>query len=706
MNLRILFIAIAFIGANNLTTFAQKKDTKLQYKKKADEEFELFKFRSAANLYLMSDTSSLEVVERLGHTYKAVKNYADAEHWLRKQTTFPNQPDKLLIEFAEALANNGKYFEAAKWYKKYLAKHPEDRRSKNLSALDQDISSLHRDSVNWKLSYPTFNTSKDEFSPMYFNRGIIFTSNRDQKWGIKNTFGWTETPFTDLYVLEDTASIKYFKPADYFNDVTLFATEKVKAQHLPKTINDNRVLGDVSYPRTLAILDLKRDSTAVKLLSSLNTNYHDGPISFSANQRTFFYNRNHVKTSNAEGGKKLGVFKLNMYSGNYVGGKWYDIEPFIYNSTEYSTAHPALSPDGNVLYFVSDMPGGIGGKDLYYCLREGKSWSKPINLGPLVNTEGDETFPYVDANGVLYFSSTGHLGLGGLDIFKVELNNQVPVSEPKNLGFPINSTKDDFGIIVSTSRVSGFFSSNRYGSDDIFKFDYKPVQVALKGKVTTEYEAGTKMAVPNAVVYLQVGNSVDSTYTNNIGEFAFRLSTNQTYSVSASKPTFTSGKPAEVSTKNVFESTTFNRDLQLMPPALQPVNDDCIQFAEAIKIENIFYDLDKYFIRPDAIPAMNNLLKIMRLYPQITLMVKSHTDSRASSAYNEKLSNNRAKAVVDWLAERGISRDRMKAEYFGKRKLVNGCGDGVDCSEDIHQLNRRSEFYLFVDNKNITINCK
>ncbi|RZL10473.1 MAG: flagellar motor protein MotB, partial [Pedobacter sp.] len=570
---------------------------------------------------------------------------------------------------------------------------------------------LRQDSVSWNVTYPTFNTPKDEFSPIYFNRGLIFTSNRDLKWGITKTFGWNETPFTDLYLLSDTATITTTKPDNYFYDTTYLVATKAKIQQLPKTLNDNKVLGNITYPKTVAYLHLIGDSTNIELLDKeLNTSLHDGPMSVSSDMKTIFYNRNNYRTSD-EGKKNEGIYKLNMFSAKYVGGRWYDIKPFPYNSLEYSTAHPALTHDGNTLYFVSDMPGGFGGKDLYYSLKEGDSWSKPVNMGNLINTEGDESFPFVALDGTFYFSSTGHPGLGGLDLFKVILKDHAPASAIMNLGYPVNSSKDDFGFITDVKNSSGYFSSNRFGSDDIFKFNYAPIHIRLEGKIVTAYVGGSKIAVPNAKVQLTFGSKIVTVQSDNIGNYAFDLIINTDYKLQADKEGFTGPAIATVTTNGITRSTTLKKDLELfMPPVIAVVpppapKEDCATLSKELKVENIFYDLDKFFIRKDAIPAMTKLLEIMKAYPKVTVQVKSHTDSRASVKYNEVLSNNRAKAAINWLVERGISRSRFSAEYFGKRKLVNGCGDNVDCSEDKHQLNRRSEFYLFLNGKNMTIDC-
>ncbi|RYY08897.1 MAG: flagellar motor protein MotB, partial [Chitinophagaceae bacterium] len=346
----------------------------------------------------------------------------------------------------------------------------------------------------------------------------------------------------------------------------------------------------------------------------LNTSLHDGPMSLTRDQKFAFYNRNNFRTSKG-GRNKGGVYKLNMFSAQNAGGKWYGVRPFQYNSLEYSTAHPALTPDGNVLYFVSDMPGGFGGKDLYYTVKTGDLWGKPVNMGSVINTEGDETFPYVSPDGTLYFSSNGHTGLGGLDIFKVTLKDKVPVSKITNLGVPVNSSKDDFGLIINASNASGYFSSNRYGSDDIFKYDYAPVVVKLEGKILTNYQ-NSKIAVPNAMVYLLYNSKVDSIYTDNIGRYKFSLAVNTPYTVSATKPGFIGPAKGDVTTVGIKKSTTLIKDLELLqkplaPPIPPSPLTDCATAGRILNIENIFYDLDKFNIRKDALPAMNHLLSVL-----------------------------------------------------------------------------------------------
>ncbi len=673
------------------------------FKERADKEYELFRFRHAVELYLKADTNNIDVISKLGIAYKKINFYKEAEYWMNKQALLENQPSSFFLDYAEILANNERYSESETFYKRYLAISPKDVRTINQAKSFSKLNEMKRDSINWHISYLALNTPMDEFSPIYFNKGLIFTSNRMAEKGIKNTFSWNQSPYTDLYLLPDTTGIKYLKPDYYFSDLTNDVKIEYKERQLPKTIQDSKVLGEVSYPAIIKTSGINTDTTnVVKLSSIINSQRHDGPMSLNAAQDFAFFNRNKNVKSDVE--NAASIRKLDLYSATYKNGVWSAVRPFEHNNSEYSTAHPALSPDGNTLYFVSDMPGGYGGKDLYYSVKTGNSWSTPINMGPKINTEGDETFPYVSASGIFYFSSNGYAGLGGLDLLKVELRNHEPISEVENLGYPINSSKDDFGFIIDEKTKSGYFSSNRFGSDDIFKFNYNPIIIKLEGRIYANTN-NKKESISNVLVVLKQGSKTDSVYTDNSGYYSFPLNRELEYTITASKTGYEEPANAEVSTLGIIKSTTLVKDLELTLPVIPEIS-GCIYAGTDIKIDHIFYDLDKFFIRNDALPAMNKVLSILNKHPEISLQIKSHTDSRASAAYNEVLSKNRANAVINWLVERGINKSRLTGEYFGKRVLVNGCGDNANCTEDFHQLNRRSELYLFANGKNLTLDCE
>ena len=555
MNIFYSSIIILLLSCNTL--LAQTQNV---YKLKADEAFASFKFKSAIALYHFSDTTDKEVIERTAEAYKAIKDYKNAERWYQKQSLLISQPDHFLLNYAEILANNGKYELSGIYYKKYRDKHPGDKRALNLSTVHENSNNFYKDSLNWKLEFLSINTPKDEFAPAYFKRGLIFASNRNKRRGIRNIFGSNESPFTDLYFAEDTSKITHFSPQVYLNWAN-FPIAGAQKPRFAVSVNDSKVLRNDTYPKAVARSNKFKDTSGVHVLhGGLNTRFHDGPVSHAANQSYLLFNRNN-RHSNSDGGQD--IYKLSMLSLQYAGGTWYNLRPFEYNSVDYSVAHPAISQDGRLLYFVSDMPGGIGKKDIYYCTRESitNAWSKPVNLGPTFNTEGDETFPFLTADNVLYFSSDGYAGLGGLDIFYVKIKNDLPSGAATNMGYPLNSSKDDFGITLSPDNTSGYLSSDRYGSDDIFRFRHNKLTFKLEGKVFTDY-AGGKRVLENVLVKVRHNNIVDSVYTDNMGHFSLNLDPETNYDIEAEKEAYTIDSNT-ATTIGLIRSVTLEMELHL-----------------------------------------------------------------------------------------------------------------------------------------------
>ncbi len=350
-----------------------------------------------------------------------------------------------------------------------------------------------------------------------------------------------------------------------------------------------------------------------------NQSYHDGPLCFNKTMDEVFINR--TIEMNDIGRHDSGLIRthlLKIYHAVKKDGKWTRPEPFFLNSDKYSVGHPALSADGNTLYFVSDMEGGCGGTDICSCTRVANGWSSPVNLGKPVNTEGNEMFPFLAENGDLYFASDGHPGFGGLDIFLAKKTGG-KWEPPVNLGQPLNSSCDDFAFMQWPGGLSGTFSSNRpggSGSDDIYCFVVKPP------------EAEPPKPPP----------------------------------IAAELP-----KP--------------------IPPSLA--------VGKTYRIENIYYDFDKWNIRKDAEHSLDSLISILKEYP-VSVEIGSHTDCRGSVEYNELLSQRRAESVVNYLIKQGIDPSRLTARGYGKSQLINHCNceAGIGCTEAEHQANRRTEFRI------------
>eukprot|EP01098_Paradermamoeba_levis_P015202 TRINITY_DN7581_c0_g1_i1.p1 TRINITY_DN7581_c0_g1~~TRINITY_DN7581_c0_g1_i1.p1 ORF type:complete len:334 (+),score=-11.34 TRINITY_DN7581_c0_g1_i1:307-1308(+) len=329
-------------------------------------------------------------------------------------------------------------------YSQYGEKQGQDLRGRRFTVSYMDMSRFYQDSSSYRLYNLPINSRQADFSPMYYKGGIVFVSARDESGVVKRVFNWNQTPFLDLYFHPDTNQLR------------------VPGADLTRSVN-SAVLGGGSDPKTAGnevVADAQPLSKAEIFSRTLNTKYHEGPMTFTKDQNYIVFTRNN--TSKGKAGKSSdGVKKLKLYSSVNKNGKWVDIQEVPFNSNEYSVGHPAFSADNTKMYFASDMPGGYGGTDIYVVEFNNGQWGTPVNMGKEINTEGNEMFPYASEGDDLYFSSDGHEGLGGLDVFVAELKDGIAYKGVQNLGAPINSEKDDFGFITDKNRTTGFVSSNR-----------------------------------------------------------------------------------------------------------------------------------------------------------------------------------------------------------------------------------------------------
>jgi outer membrane protein OmpA-like peptidoglycan-associated protein len=383
------------------------------------------------------------------------------------------------------------------------------------------------------------------------------------------------------------------------------------------------------------------------------------------------------------------VNRLEIFYSTYSKGKWSEVKPFAYNKPmEYSVGHPALSPDGNTLYFISDMPGGFGSTDIYYCeMNDNGNWSKPVNAGSTINTSGKEVFPYMDADGNFFFSSNGQPGMGGLDVFMAK-GSKASWETPENMKYPINSPKDDFSICYSETHKSGFLASNRdggSGSDDIYSFEFNPPKEVV-------VVINTKDKLDSSMVDLE---DVDVTIVNKHTNKDKNYTTDANGRVYVTLPSFTlfeiKGKKDEyLSTMKLVETKCRTNHDTIMVE----LEFDRLVINKPIVINNIYYDFDKWDIRPDAAKELDKLVITLKQNPKITIELSSYTDSRGSDTYNMFLSQKRAESAVTYIISRGVTSERIVAKGYGETKPVNRCINGVACTDAEHQLNRRTEFMV------------
>ena len=499
---------------------------------------------------------------------------------------------------------------------------------------------------DYAISPLSINSENDEFSPFVQDNKIYFVSNRPDENKSKSTYSWDEQGYLDLY--EGTA-----------------------------------YAGRVS------------DVTAIR---SLNTPYHEGPITISKDGRRMYLTTNTMNEKNKliKDSKNTTHLQISASNKLTIDGEttWSKPIPLSFNGTNYSCVHPTLSPDGKYMVFASDMPGGFGGMDLYICENLMISWSNPINLGPEINTSGDEVFPFYASNGSLYFSSDGHLGLGGLDILVAKARTEKnKFGRPENMGAPINDVTDDFAITLNEDGKTGYFSSNRPGGkgrDDIYYLETTTPEIEVlpvlpKQLEVRVFEEATNIGLPAAVVNVfdERGKLVTALQVNDSGYFK----TGFDQSKYAGNLRFIASYGNYATQREIVDmGELFKEDRSLVSIPLYR------DLGKELRINPIYFDYNKSNIRPDAAAELDKIVNIMRDNGDLVIEVGSHTDSRGTTEYNQALSDRRAKSSVLYITENGIETYRVYGKGYGESQLVNQCEDGVKCTDPEHQKNRRTEF--------------
>jgi peptidoglycan-associated lipoprotein len=649
MNMKRLFGLLTLVLCLGLTTFAQKN-----YKQDADMAFSGNKYYQAIDLYKKAYTKEkskevkAEILFKIGESYRLKEDGTQAAVWYNKAIT-AKYPDPLAIYYvANIFKSQGRYEDAIVEYNKYKASNPSDKRA------DEGIKSCEK-SKEWKDNptrfvvnpMPLLNSEDFDFSPIFAdkkNTEIYFTSTRQGSAG-SDVSDVTGMNFSDLYSSKRDKKGKWSEPSV-----------------LNETVN----------------------SPASEGAACLNTR-----------RNTIYFTRCGVQSK--------GVMGCSIYSASKAGQKWGAATIINIAQDTFTVGHPAISDDDMTLVFASNIPGGQGGKDLWYITydKKAKTWSEPTNLGSEINTAGDEMFPFIRDNGELYFSSNGHSGMGGLDIFKASSKGVNQWATVENLQYPLNSPANDFGIIFEPGQDRGFFTTSREGGkggDDIWQFYLPPMLFSLEGIVK---DVETEAPLANAKIKL-VGTDGSSTetLTDENGNFSFiengaarYINPETSYSILVEKDKYLNAKGKET-TVGLEKSKKFFHEY-----ALQPVENT------VIKLPLIEYEYNKADLRPNSKDSLNYLYNIMVDNPTIIIQLRSHTDFRGSSSYNQKLSQRRAQSCVDYLVkEKGVDPDRIKAKGMGESEPIKGANDilldekyinSLKSKEEIeaaHQRNRRTDF--------------
>lgn len=623
--------------------------------KEATENFENYAYADARELYLKiaeRGFTSTEVLKNLGDSYYLTGEYLEAARWYGKIMPNAKEGDSLLnaeyyFRYAQSLKSMKRYDAADEQMEKFEELSQGDSRGVMFSKERDYLKEIEAQSGRYGVEKVNFNSGLQDFGPSFYGSSLVFSSNRESSTG-DYIHNWNDQPFLDLFIVDNP---------------------------------------------------LEKSPIIEKFSDIMNTPYHESTSVFTENGDVVYFTRNNYTKRNKLRKDDAGTTRLKLFRSYKTNNGWSEPEELPFNSDEYSNAHPALSPDESVLYFASDRPGTKGLSDLWKVeIYASGDFGEPVNLGDKINTEGRETFPFISSDNKLFFATDGHVGLGGLDIFITQLDENGNVGDSYNVGKPVNSSSDDFGLILNNEEGIGFFSSSRstgLGNDDIYTFTRKQKLLTscaenLTG-VTRDVKTDEILAL--ATVELRnIANEVVATQTSdNAGRFSFPdIECNTTYIVRANKPTY---EPAEavINTGNEV-GAVLNRDLYLKPPLNVEIGDD---LAKILDLNPIYFDFNKYNIRPDAAVELEKVIAVMQEYPKLKIDVRSHTDSRAPDAYNMTLSQNRNLSTIRYIIEKGgISRSRLTGRGYGESQLTNACGNGIECSEEEHQMNRRSEFII------------
>ncbi len=614
-------------------------------KLRADEQYDQYSFSPAIDIYkkvLDKGYVSSDLLKRLGNSYYFNAKYKEAADIYEKLVQdYPNEiePD-YLFRYSQSLKTLGEYEKSKSVFDDFKSM------AASLESLvyDEDyLEKIKANSGRYEVKPFPYNSKYTDFAAAFYEKGLIFSSDRDTGSFARYRHTWNSKDFLDLYKVDaDSSSM----------------------------------------------------AKVIKLPGEVNTRLHESTSVVSKDGQTMYFTRN-----NFLDGKKYrdnnGVIRLKIYSAELVEGEWTNIVELPFNDDSYSVAHPVLSPDGKRLYFVSDMPGSLGESDIFMTQIIGDGTYGPIvNLGKTINTRARETFPYITQDGILYFSSDGHPGLGGFEIFATIIAFDEYDQPIVNVGEPVNSPFDDFAFIWNESQ--GYFSSNReggLGEDDIYAFEEKePLVLDCLQEVTgTVYDRISNEVLAGATVKIidEENKEISSTLTDAKGNYVLMLDCSKGNFVRASRDGYVPAE--EYLTKSYGKPRIVDFYLE-RDVVTGGFGDD---LAKLLQLSTIYFDLNKFDIRPDAEIEIQKVIVAMEKYPSLKIKVNAHTDSRGNDAYNLWLSQKRAESTVAYMISKGIAAERLQGEGFGEKRLVNECANGVSCSREKHQLNRRSEFIIF-----------
>lgn len=593
-----LFIAFVFLGMFSSVWSQEKKIAK------AHTYYENYAYIEAIAIYselVESGTVTTVILKNLANAYYFNAKYSEAAKWYQQffEHIEGKSPSIYFLRYSQSLRATGKNKMAAKWYNKYFQRI----NLGNNFSIESYLSFIQKNSGRYHIKNLKINTDEIDFGGGVHKGNLIYASTK------RNGLLAPKSSWEGLHYLN------------------LFAA--------------NIIMND--------FLEMDSIGSSKKIEGKINTKFHESSACFSANGKTMYFTRSNVSPVEISKGKAQ---KLKIYRAVWKNGEWTEVEDLSINNDFYSNAHPTLNADETKLYFVSDRPGGYGETDLYVVeILQNGDLGMVRNLGGKVNTLGRETFPFITTDNELYFSSNGHYGLGGLDVFYINLNDQsADRIHIWNVGKPINSSADDFAFTIDNKSKKGFFSSDRQGEhtkgySDIYSF--------------------VEIRKINDTIIFQMRVDVSNAETANIP-------------IKKSEPKIT------ISENRKKKSTN-----KITPKKIKPGKD----VAQILDV-TLYFGFDESKIDSQAMEVLKKIMIFMKKHPEIKISIRSHTDSRGSDSYNMQLSEKRAKSTMQSLIDQGISKNRLIVKGYGETRLVNNCSNSIPCAEEEHRNNRRSEFIV------------
>jgi len=620
--------------------FSQLMVAQYGAQKRGDYYFGQFAYIKAIAEYekmIEKDFNPAHAHQRLAECYLLIRDFKKALPHFEAIINNTSVSTDYYFKYAMALYSDGQHKVAEKWLKRYKKYNKNDSRVKRFLKDGNLASVVFNSRQRYDVTLATFNSSESDFGVFAEGGHLYFASSRkDQVSG--DAYGWNEEPWLDIFTVKEAE---------------------------PNTIPE-------------------------KIKGNVNTKFHESSAIFTTDYKKdtviYFTRNNYYNQKEGYGAEK--EINLKIFSAIKIDGEWLVNRNLRINSDYYSTGHPYISPDGRRLYYTSDRPGGMGGTDIYYSeIHERGRIGPAINAGPVVNTEGNEMFPYVNKEGKLFFSSDGHVGFGQLDIYSTVADADNKIIDVINLGTPINSPSDDFGFFAHEDGINGYISSNReggLGSDDIYEFQFTP-SLSVNGYVTDGVNNKPLDSVQITIVDQKTQKKIGEMMTDSNGHYKMFVNRKGNYRIDAVRRMYTHKSVYIYTFTTPLTTKVMRQDI-----VLEPILDTKL----LANLNKIYFDLNKSVIRPDAALELDKVVKLMtKTYPDMVIKLEAHTDPSGSHRYNDQLSERRAKSTYDYLITNGVLKKHIISyKGFGKRMLINNCTGREDCTPEELELNRRTEF--------------